>query len=304
VSAVEIRGVTKTFCAEHPKPGCDHLAAFDENTRGMSLEADPSDQFAAYRRLFDLRGRTALVTGASRGIGRAVALALAAFGCDVAAHFSAARAAVDEVAAQIRRAGRRATPLSADLTITGEGRRLARAAFAEMGRIDVVVANASIEIEQPFERVGDAEFDRQVNINLRSTMELMQELLPPMAECRWGRFVTIGTIQQISPNPRKAIYAATKSAQANLALSMAKAYAPYGVTVNNVAPGLIATDRTESLEADADLWLQKLGAIPLGRAGTPKDMTGIVVMLCSDAGGYITGQNIFADGGLGFPGMR
>ena len=78
----------------------------------------------------------------------------------------------------------------------------------------------------------------------------------------------------------------------------------YGVTVNNVAPGLIATDRTESLEADADLWLQKLGAIPLGRAGTPKDMTGIVVMLCSDAGGYITGQNIFADGGLGFPGMR
>jgi NAD(P)-dependent dehydrogenase (short-subunit alcohol dehydrogenase family) len=270
----------------------------------MSPDPAPADPIEAYRRLFDLSGRTALVTGASRGIGRALALALAAFGCDVAAHFAAARAAIDEAVAQIGHAGRRGTALSADLTTAGEGRRLARAAIAEMGRIDIVVANASIEIEQAFDSVGDSEFDRQVNINLRSTMELMQELLPPMAERKWGRFVTIGTIQQISPNPRKAIYAATKSAQANLALSMAKAFAPHGVTVNNVAPGLILTDRTSDLQTDAEVWRQKIAAIPLGRAGTPDDMIGLVVLLCSDAGGYITGQDIFADGGLGFPGVR
>jgi len=270
----------------------------------MSPEPTPADPIKAYRRLFDLSGRTALVTGASRGIGRAVSLALAEFGCDVAAQFFTAHAAADEVVAQIRRAGRRAAALPADLTIAGEGRRLARAAIGKMGRIDIVVANASVEIEQAFETVGASEFDRQVNINLRSTMEFMQELLPPMAERKWGRFVTIGTIQQISPNPRKAIYAATKSAQANLALSMAKAFAPHGVTVNNVAPGLILTDRTSDLQADAAAWARKIGAIPFGRAGSPDDIIGLVVLLCSDAGSYIIGQNIFADGGLAVSGIR
>ena len=272
--------------------------------QAVSLESSESDGVAAYRRLFDLSGRTALVTGASRGIGRAISLGLAAFGCDVAAHFSVARAAIDEVVETVRRAGRRATAISADLTIAGEGRRLARSAVTAMGRIDIVIANASVEIEQAFESVDDTAFDRQVNINLRSTMELMQELLPPMRTRKWGRFVTVGTIQQISPNPRKAIYAATKSAQANLALSMAKAFAPHGVTVNNVAPGLILTDRTSDLKSDDDAWREKLRSIPLGRAGTPEEMTGVVVLLCSEAGSYITGQNIFADGGLGFPGAR
>ena len=173
-----------------------------------------------------------------------------------------------------------------------------------MGCIDIVVANASVEFEQAFDSVTDDEFDRQININLRSTMELMQELLPPTRTRKWGRFVTIGTIQQISPNPRKAIYAATKAAQANLALSMAKAYATHGVTVNNVAPGLILTDRTTDLQADDTAWRQKLRAIPIGRAGIPDDMVGIVLLLCSEGGAYITGQTVFADGGLGFPGVR
>ena len=173
-----------------------------------------------------------------------------------------------------------------------------------MGEIDILVVSASIEIEQAFGEVTDAEFDRQINVNFRSTVELMQELLPRMAARKWGRVLTIGSVQQANPSPRKAIYAATKSAQASLAVSMAKEYASFGVTVNNLAPGLIQTDRTSGLRDDPEVWRRKIEAIPLGRAGVPNDMIGAAVLLCTDAGAYITGQNLFADGGLGFLGGR
>jgi NAD(P)-dependent dehydrogenase (short-subunit alcohol dehydrogenase family) len=116
--------------------------------------------------------------------------------------------------------------------------------------------------------------------------------------------VTIGSVQQVTPNPRKAIYAASKSAQANLAVSMARAYAAHGVTVNNVAPGLILTDRTRGLEREADRWQRKLQEIPVGYAGAPDDVVGAVILLCSDAGRYITAQDFLVDGGLGLSGAR
>ena len=263
-----------------------------------------SDGLDAYLRTFDLSGRTALVTGASRGIGRALTLGLAAFGCNIAAHFSAAREAADEIVAVVQRAGRRAVALPADFANAGEGRRLARAAQSALGQIDILIANASIEIEQAFGDITDAEFDRQINVNLRSTVELMQELLPAMGTRRWGRVLTIGSVQEASPSPRKAIYAATKAAQSNLVASMAKDYAPLGVTVNNLAPGLILTDRTAGLQHDPAIWQRKIDAIPVGRAGEAKDMVGAALLLCSDAGSYITGQSIFVDGGLSFPGGR
>lgn len=274
----------------------------------MSHERSPaipaSSDLDAYRRMFDLTGRTALVTGASRGIGRAIALALATFGCNIAVHFTTGRMAADAVAASAVATGRRAVAIPADFASGGEGRRLARAAQSALGDIDILIASASIEIEQAFEDVTAAEFDRQINVNLRSTLELMQELLPRMAARRWGRVLTIGSVQEASPSPRKAVYAASKSAQSSLVCSMAKEYAPLGVTVNNLAPGLVLSDRTAGLREDPTGWQRKIDAIPVGRAGEPNDMVGVALLLCSGAGSYITGQSVFADGGLSFPGGR
>lgn len=258
----------------------------------------------AYRHVFDLKGRTALVTGASRGIGWAIASALAAYGCRLAVHYSSSRSAADDLVAAVRKSGGEAESFAADLGMAGAGQLLAHAATSAMGKVDILVTSASIEIEQDFADVSAAEFDRQINVNFRATVELMQSLLPAMAERRWGRVLTIGSVQEASPSPRKAIYAATKCAQASLVASMARAYASFGVTLNNLAPGLVATDRTAALKADAAVWKQKLATIPLNRAGTPDDMVGAALLLCSDAGSYITGQDLFADGGLSFPGGR
>ncbi len=247
---------------------------------------------------FDLTGRVALVTGARRGIGRAIATALSAQGAAVVVHHAdGAEEAGDasEVLADIRALGGRGTTLAADFSQPGAGTRLAQGALAAFDRVDVLVLNASIEILEPFGSVCPASFDRQVAINLRAPLELLQALLPGMAQRGWGRVLAIGSTQQLRPSPSKLIYGATKAAQQNWVLNLARQLGSRGVTVNNLAPGVIATARNQAQVAAEGAEL--IQGIPVGRIGRPEDLVGAALLLCSDAGQYITGADLYVDGG-------
>ena len=247
---------------------------------------------------FDLTGRTALVTGARREIGRAIALGFAAQGARLAIHHAGtdeeARDA-ERVVAEITAADAEARAFAADFAEDDAGTRLAHDVTAALGQIDILVLNASIELPEPFETIDRARFDRQIAVNLRATLELLQALVPPMAARGWGRVLTIGSVQQVLPHPAMLVYAGTKAAQYNWVLNLARQYGPRGVTVNNLAPGAILTARNREQLAREGAELVK--RIPVGRLGTPDDLVGAALLLCSDAGRYITGANLYVDGG-------
>jgi NAD(P)-dependent dehydrogenase (short-subunit alcohol dehydrogenase family) len=251
---------------------------------------DPFDRFR-------LSGRTALVTGARREIGRAIAVALAGAGARIAVHH--AGTAEEErdaaaVVATIQAAGGVAAAFAQDFAQDDAGHALAAAATA-WAPIDILVLNASIELPEDYRGITRDRFDRQIAVNLRSTLELLQDLVPPMAERGWGRVVTIGSVQQIMPHPAMLVYAGTKAAQLNWALNLARQFGGQGVTVNNLAPGAILTERNRVQMATEGEALTR--RIPVGRLGAPDDLVGAALLLCSDAGCYINGVNLFVDGG-------
>lgn len=252
--------------------------------------------------MFDLTGRRALVTGGRRGIGRAIALAFAARGAQVAIHHSGtedesrdARAVVQE----IERQGGASQAFPADFSDSGTGARLAERVASQFGPIDILVLNASIEILEDYESISEETFDRQIAINLRAPMELIQGLLPGMKARGWGRVLAIGSIQQLKPHPQMLIYASTKSAQLNWVRNLARHVGGGGVTVNNLAPGAIWTARNDSQLSDPDTRSRIEQRIPLGRLGKPEDLVGAALLLCSEAGSYINGADFLVDGGLG-----
>jgi NAD(P)-dependent dehydrogenase (short-subunit alcohol dehydrogenase family) len=254
---------------------------------------------------FSMHGRRALVTGGSVSIGRAIVLAFADAGADVAIHhareadaaFGKPDAAA-ETAAQVRERGRRAAIIEADFAKDGEGTRTVDAASDALGGVDVLVVCASIQHRTPFEEVTREQIDRQVQVNFKATIELLRAALPPMKERGWGRVLTLGSINETSPEAALSIYAALKCAQHNLANNLARQYAPFGVTLNNLSPGLVATERNRWRREDADAWAAiEAGSSPMGRAGTPDDIAGAALLLCSDAGRFITGADLQANGG-------
>ena len=251
------------------------------------------DPFAAFR----LNGRTALVTGARREIGRAIALTLASAGARLAIHHVGTdEEAVDaaDVVAEIKAMGGDAAAFGQDFADDDAGLCLA-AAVTGLAPIDILVLNASIELPEDYRAITRAHFDRQIAVNLRTTLELLQSLVPPMAERGWGRVVTIGSVQQERPHPAMMVYAGTKAAQLNWTLNMARQFGGQGVTVNNLAPGAILTARNrEQMVTEGAALAQR---IPAGRLGTPDDLVGAALLLCSDAGRYINGVNLFVDGG-------
>ncbi len=258
---------------------------------------------------FDVSGRTALLTGASRGIGRAIALALAEHGADVAInHISAfdaevgfpdaAQALVDEA----RSHGVRGFAIEGDLSVEGAAAELHDRAVAALGRIDILVLNANIQIARDFAAVTADEIDLQCRMNYRVPIELLQRALPPMAERGWGRVLAVGSVQQANPTIELAVYAGLKSAQYNLVMNLSRQYVKTGVTINNLAPGLIDTDRNRFLRGSEDDWLATIERTsPMGRAGLPDDLAGAALLLCSDAGSFITGTNINVTGGGDLP---
>lgn len=251
------------------------------------------DAFAAFR----LDGRTALVTGARREIGRAIALTLAGAGARLAVHHAGTAEEARDAAAvvsTITGAGGAAQAFGQDFVADDAGTHLA-AAVTAWSPVDILVLNASIELPEDWRGTSREHFDRQIAVNLRSTLELLQALVPPMADRGWGRVLTIGSIQQVRPHPAMLVYAGTKAAQQTWALSLARQYAGNGVTVNNLAPGAILTARNRTQMATEGETIVR--SIPLGRLGTPDDLTGAALLLCSAAGRYITGANLFVDGG-------
>jgi NAD(P)-dependent dehydrogenase (short-subunit alcohol dehydrogenase family) len=259
---------------------------------------------------FDLSDRVALITGGSLSIGRALALAFAEHGADVAIHHSAAAdkaygfpGAGAETAQELSGRGARTVAIEADLAEPGAGKRVVEAAIAKLGRVDVLVVGASIQYRGPLESITKEQVDRQVAINFQATIDLLQAALPAMKQRGWGRVVTIGSINQVRPEPELAVYAALKDAQKNLCLNLARQYAPHGVMINNLAPGLIATERNRWRRADSEAWGRIQQAVsPTGRAGTPEDLVGAALLLCSDAGAYIAGADLMVTGAGHLPG--
>jgi NAD(P)-dependent dehydrogenase (short-subunit alcohol dehydrogenase family) len=252
-----------------------------------------SDPFAPFR----LAGRTALVTGARREIGRAIALGLAGAGARVAIHHAGTTEEASDAATvlqEIQAMGSEAAVFAQDFALDDAGHRLA-AAVTAWAPVDILVLNASIELPEDFRTITRDRFDRQIAVNLRTTMELLQGLVPPMAERGWGRVVTIGSVQQDRPHPAMLVYAGTKAAQLNWVLNLARQVGGQGVTVNNLAPGAILTARNRDQMAVEGEALAK--RIPAGRLGRPDDLVGAAMLLCSDAGCYINGVNLFVDGG-------
>ena len=163
---------------------------------------------------------------------------------------------------------------------------------------DILILNASVQRYLTLDEFDGEEFAREFNTNVRASFALVQAFLPGMRERRFGRIVTIGSVNQWKQSPRLCIYAATKSAQANMIMNCARTSAEFGVTANNIAPGVIATDRNREALGDPAAAQKILEQIPARRFGTPDDCAGIVLLLCSEAGSYITGADIPVAGGM------
>lgn len=244
--------------------------------------------------LFELKGRTALVTGSSRGIGKAVALSMGRAGAKVYFHGTHASEAMLQTLAEAKQAGIEYEVIYADISKAEGIEALAQGVQG----IDIAVLNASVQYYGHIEDFSDDEFEQMVNTNLRSSFKLVKAFAPEMAKRNWGRIIIIGSVNQAHPAPRLAIYASTKAACRALALTAAKEYAGSGVTVNTISPGVIETDRNVKILSNKDFREGLVGQIPVGRFGTSEDCVGAALLLASNAGSYITGVDITVDGGL------
>jgi NAD(P)-dependent dehydrogenase (short-subunit alcohol dehydrogenase family) len=248
--------------------------------------------------IFDLTGRTALVTGSSRGIGAAIAEGLAGAGARVVTH-ATTKAGAEATAETIRAAGGAAEAVALALDGKHAGRELIERVEAEIGAIDVLVINASAQINKPLDVLTEADMEFQIAVNLVSTIDMLQTILPRMAERGWGRVVSIGSTNQFSPKPLVPVYAATKAAQHNLIQGLARAYASRNVLLNTLAPGMIDTPRhDERRKADPegfDAYCRTLNWME--RSGRSKEMVGAALLLASEACSFMTGENITLSGG-------
>jgi 3-oxoacyl-[acyl-carrier protein] reductase len=244
--------------------------------------------------MIDLSGRVALVTGASRGIGRAIAMQLAAQGAHVVAAARGDHAAA--VAAAIADAGGRAEAIALDVNEPAEIERAVSGVLERHARIDILVNNAGIARDQLLLRLKRDDWDAVLATNLTSVFALTQAVLKPMIRHRAGRIICISSVVGQAGNPGQANYAASKAGLIGFAKSVAQEVASRNVTVNVVAPGMIETDMTRAItERAQDDWMSR---IPLRRLGTPADVASAVCFLASDEASYITGQVLAVNGGM------
>jgi NAD(P)-dependent dehydrogenase (short-subunit alcohol dehydrogenase family) len=248
---------------------------------------------------FDLAGRTALVTGAARGIGRGCAIAIAQAGADLALGFrDAGSAEARELVTVIAGLGRRVVALQMDVTRREQIAAATAEALRVLGRIDVLVNNAGIGPPNPAEAVTEDDFDRTLAVNLKGTFFVSQEVGRAMIrQGGGGRVINLGSQAGFVALPTESIYCMTKAAIAHLTKCLAVEWAAHGITVNAVAPTFIRTPGTVKWLADDDFRRDLLARIPLGRVGDPLDVAGAVVFLASRAAAMITGATLMIDGG-------
>ncbi|MFD0711236.1 3-oxoacyl-[acyl-carrier-protein] reductase [Paenibacillus sp. GCM10027626] len=243
-----------------------------------------------------LTGKTALVTGASRGIGRAIALALAEAGADVAVNYAGSEAAAVETAKAIEAMGRRALILQANVGKADQFDSMVKQVVDTFGSIDILVNNAGITRDNLLMRMKEEEFDEVIETNLKGVFNGIKAVTRPMMKQRSGRIINISSIVGAVGNPGQANYVAAKAGVIGLTKSAAKELATRGITVNCVAPGFIETDMTDKLSEETRAKL--LEGIPLVRLGSPEDIAHAVRFLASDAAAYMTGQTVHVDGGM------
>lgn len=245
--------------------------------------------------LFRLDGQRALVTGASRGIGAAIAMALADAGADVACHGNSR--APDQTAEQVCARGRRGLAFRADLASREAPQQLAEAVIKEFGGIDILVNNAGTIKRSPAVDFSEADWDLVIDVNLRSVFRLCQLAGRGMLERGRGKIINIASLLSFQGGITVPAYAASKGAVAQLTKALANEWAARGINVNAIAPGYIHTDNTAALSADATRNRQILDRIPAGRWGETSDLTGAAVFLASRASDYIHGHVLAVDGG-------
>lgn len=247
--------------------------------------------------MFDLHGKTALVTGSNRGIGRAILLAYAQYGADVILHCRKPNPRADEVIAAAESFGVKCFAVYAD-TSEPDGPQKLYDGVKQLGLdVDILVLSASVELRNNWTDITDEEFELQINTNLRAPMKLMQKFIPEMQQRKWGRVITMGSVQQVKPIPPLLVYSAAKAAQYNMVLSIAPQVAPDGVTINNLAPGAIRTDRNAEALSDPAYEEHVRSLIPVRYIGQPDDIAAIAVYLASEESKYMTGENIYVAGG-------
>lgn len=240
--------------------------------------------------------RVALVTGASRGIGRAIALQLAQDGFRVAVNYRQQAQAAQEVVDEIKGRGGEAVALPADVSRAEEAAQLIEATLASLGRLDVLVNNAGISHDQLLLRLTPEDWQRMIDTNLSSAFFCCRSAIKPMIRQRYGRIITISSVVGISGNAGQTHYAAAKAGLIGLTRSIASEYGNRGITANVIAPGYIDTDMTREMNPENQQKI--LAGIAAGRLGTPADIAGAASFLASPRADYITGQTIRVDGGM------
>jgi 3-oxoacyl-[acyl-carrier protein] reductase len=247
--------------------------------------------------MFDLTGKVALVTGGSRGLGRAIAVAFAAQGADVAVNYRGNAEAADETVSSIRSTGRTAEPIQGDTSAGREAcESIVKAALDAFGKIDILVNNAGITRDNLLMRMNEEEWDSVLATNLAGPFWMTRAIARPMVKARSGRIINMSSAAGRMGNPGQANYAAAKAGLIGLTKTTARELASRGITCNALAPGLIDTDLTSSLPEAATEAIKTL--TPMGYVGSVEDVAAAAVYLASDEARYVTGQVIGIDGGM------
>jgi len=247
--------------------------------------------------LFDLTGKAAIVTGASRGLGQRFARALAGAGADLVIT-SRKPESLGTFRAEIEALGRRAVPLELDVRDHDSIERMADAAHAAYGKIDILVNNAGCNVRKPALDVTWDDWNLVLDTNLRGTFFVAQAVARRMMPRRYGRIVNIGSVTSVFGYAGMAAYCASRGGVKQLTMSLADDWGPHGITVNCLAPGWFETAQNAAMYQDKEWVAYLCDRIPLKRTGQPGDLDGAIVFLASDASGYMTGQTVFVDGGI------
>lgn len=243
-----------------------------------------------------MKERTAIVTGSSRGIGKAIALELAREGYRVAVNYNTNREAALEVLGQIESAGGSGIIVGADVSTVKGAQKLVDETVTTFGQVDVLVNNAGVNKDQLMLRISDEDWQQVIDTNLSSAFYCSRAALKTMVRKRYGRIINISSVVGISGNAGQAHYAAAKSGLLGFTYSIAREYGRRGITANVIAPGYIKSDMTAAINEEQTAKIAE--GIAVGRLGTPEDVAGVVVFLASDRAEYINAQVIRVDGGL------